>query len=165
MRFLVPDLDATQEQIGSAFAGQFVEKDDLVAPDGAARGQGAAFHDAIVGVVLHASDEEDAVSVERGKPGIVVVAAVEDHDGSGLETEGGGDAALVHAPGGDDGIAGQQPLMIEQQMQLDGAFGAPVLRPVEDGGAQLDQGGVQAQQLVLEAEAVCASNFARLSSW
>src|SRR5581483_407758 len=90
VRFLVPDLDATQEQIGSAFAGQFVEKDDLVAPDGAARGQGAAFHDAIVGVVLHASDEEDAVSVERGKPGIVVVAAVEDHDGSGVGNGGWG---------------------------------------------------------------------------
>lgn len=45
-------------------------------------------------------------------------------------------------------------------MQLHGAFGAPVLRPVEHAGAEFDQGGVQAQQFVLEAEAMWAGSFA-----
>ncbi len=49
---------------------------------------------------------------------------------------------------------------IEQQMQLHGALGAPVLRPVEDAGAEFDQGGVQAQQSVLEAEAMRTGSFA-----
>ena len=50
--------------------------------------------------------------------------------------------------------------MVEQQMQLDGAFGAAVLRPVEDRGAQLDQGSVETEQLVLEAEAMASGDFA-----
>ena len=49
--------------------------------------------------------------------------------------------------------------MIEQQVQLYGAFGAPVLRPVEDAGAEFDQGGIQAQQLVLEAESMGAGDL------
>ena len=57
-------------------------------------------------------------------------------------------------------VAGQQSLMIEQQMQLDGAFGAPVLRPIEDAGAEFDQGGIQAQQFVLETESVRSGDFA-----
>src|ERR1022692_1865316 len=67
---------------------------------------------------------------------------------------------LMHAAFGDEGETGQQPLMIEQQMQLHGALGAPVLRPVEDAGAEFDQGGVQAQQSVLEAEAMRTGSFA-----
>jgi len=66
----------------------------------------------------------------------------------------------MHAAFGDQGKTGQQPLMIEQQMQLHGALGAPVLRPVEDAGAEFDQGGVQAQQFVLEAEAMRTRSFA-----
>ena len=50
--------------------------------------------------------------------------------------------------------------MIEQQMQLHRALRAAVLRPVEDGGAEFDQGGVQSQQFVLEAESMRAGDFA-----
>ena len=78
----------------------------------------------------------------------------------GIEAQRASDAALMHAAFGDEGKTGQQPLMIEQQMQLDRAFGAPVVGPVEDTGAEFDQGGVQAQQLVLEAESMRASGFA-----
>src|SRR5437870_5364639 len=50
--------------------------------------------------------------------------------------------------------------MIEQQVQLHRAFGAPVVRPVEDAGAEFDQAGVQTQEFVLEAEAMRAGDFA-----
>ena len=50
--------------------------------------------------------------------------------------------------------------MIEQQVQLHGAFGATVVRPVEDAGAEFDQGSVQTQKFVLEAEAMRAGDFA-----
>ncbi len=91
---------------------------------------------------------------------MVGIATVEDHDGAGIEAQRASDAALMHAAFGDEGKTGQQPLMIEQQIQLHGALGAPVLRPVEDAGAEFDQGGVQAQQLVLEAEAMRTGSFA-----
>jgi len=89
---LVPDLDAAQKQV-ALLAGQLVEEDDLVALDGSALGNGAAFQHAVIGAVLHAGDEEDALPVEGGEPVVVVVAAVEDHDGSRLEAQCGGDAA------------------------------------------------------------------------
>ena len=150
----VPDLDAAQEQMACALAGQLIEKDDFVALDGTTLGYGTTLQDAIVGVVFHASDEVDAVGVERGEPGVVGVAAIQDHDGARLEAQGAGHAALVHAAFGHQGIAGQQSLMIEQQMQLHRALRAAVLRPVEDGGAEFDEGGVQSQQFVLEAESL-----------
>jgi len=156
----VPDLDAAQEQIALAAAGQFVKKDDFVALDGTALGDGTALQDAVIGVVLHAGDEVNAVGIERGEPGVVGIAAIQDHDGAGLEAQRAGDAALVHAALGHQRETGEQPLMIEQQMQLDGAFGAPVLRPVEHAGAEFDQGGIQAQQLVLETESMRAGDFA-----
>jgi hypothetical protein len=60
----------------------------------------------------------------------------------------------------EEGVTGQQALMVEQQMQLHSAFGPPVLRPIEDGGAQLDQRGIEREQFVFEAEAVRAGDFA-----
>ncbi len=85
---------------------------------------------------------------------------IENHNGSGLEAQGSGDAALVHTAFGNDGIAGQQTLMVEQQIQFHRAFGAPVLRPVKDRGAEFDQRGVEREQLVLETEAVTSGDLA-----
>jgi hypothetical protein len=45
-------------------------------------------------------------------------------------------------------------------MQFHRAFGAPVLRPVEDRGAEFDQRGVEREQLVLETEAVTSGDLA-----
>jgi len=42
--------------------------------------------------------------------------------------------------------------MIQQQVQLDGSFGTPELRPVIKGGAQIDDGRVQTEQFILEAK-------------
>jgi hypothetical protein len=80
---LIPDLDAAREQV-ALLAGQLVEEGDQVALDGSALGDRAVFQHAVIGVVLYAGDEEDALPVEGGEPVVVVVAAVEDHDGSWL---------------------------------------------------------------------------------
>ena len=47
-------------------------------------------------------------------------------------------------------------------MQLDGAFGAPELGPIEQRGAQVDDAGVQTQQLVFETELVARRRAAAL---
>jgi len=44
--------------------------------------QRPVFDDQVVGVVLHAGDEEDASSGQPLKPGIVVLAAIKDQDGA-----------------------------------------------------------------------------------
>jgi len=40
------------------------------------------------------------------------------------------------------------------------SLGTPILRPVEDRGTEFNQPGIEAQQLVLEAEAVPSGDFA-----
>ena len=65
-----------QEQMAFGFAGQLVKKDDFVALDGAALRDRAALQDTVIGVVLHAGDEIDAVGIERGEPGVVGEAAI-----------------------------------------------------------------------------------------
>ena len=78
-----------------------------------------------------------------GEPIVIGVAAIENHDGSRLKTQAARHAAFMHAAFGDERETGQQSLMIEQQMQLHGSFGAPVLRPVEDRSTEFDERGVQ----------------------
>jgi len=53
---------------------------------------------------------------------------------------------------GDDGVAGQQAVVVEHEVQLDGAFRTADLAQFEDRGAQFDGRGVDRAQLVLEAE-------------
>ena len=48
----------------SPLRASFIKEDDLVAPDGTVLGHGTALDDAVIGVVLHAGDEEDAVGIE-----------------------------------------------------------------------------------------------------
>jgi hypothetical protein len=55
-------------------------------------------------------------------------------------------------PLGNDSKAGQIAVMVEQQMKLNGSFGAAKLRPIKNTDAQVNHGGVQAHQLVLKAE-------------
>jgi hypothetical protein len=55
-------------------------------------------------------------------------------------------------PFGDHREAGEMPLVIQQQVQLDRSFGASILRPVKDRHTQGDHRGIQAHQLVLKAK-------------
>ena len=66
--FLVPDFDATQKQLVVPSAGRFKKEDDLVAPNRTVFGNWTAFDDAVIGVVFHARNEEDAVGIEGGEP-------------------------------------------------------------------------------------------------
>jgi hypothetical protein len=61
---------------------------------------------------------------------------------------------------GDTGKAGQVAFVVQKQVNLRRPFGALVLGPVKQTGAQIDASGVQAQQLVLEAELLLASGHA-----
>ena len=64
---LIPELDAAQEQAALAGARRLVKEDDLIALDAAALGNRPLFQNAVVRVLLHAGDEEDAVLVEGAK--------------------------------------------------------------------------------------------------
>lgn len=112
-----------------------------------------------ISVLLHPGDKEDPPGTARGKPVEVVVAAVEDHDAFRLVAQGGADAAFVRVVLSDDGVAGQRSFMIEQQMQLHCSHRAPMLRPVEECGAQRDQSRAEGVELVFESEAMVAGGM------
>ena len=63
----------------------------------------------------------------------------------------------MHLAGGDDRKARQIAVVIEQQMQLDRPLGGAEFRPIVHREAQIDHGGIQTYQLVLEAELLPAS--------
>ena len=65
----VPDLDAAQEQIALAVCRASLYDMKMISSrcTGATLGDGTTFHHAVVGVVLHAGDEVDAVGIERAR--------------------------------------------------------------------------------------------------
>ena len=100
--------------------------------------------------ILHGSPESEAsVVLRKLEPGAIIpqhyhgkadetVYVLEGDFIEEAKAQGAGHAALMHAAFGHEGEGGQQSLMIEQQMQLHGAFAAPVLRPVKHTGAKFD---------------------------
>ena len=108
-------------------------------------------HD-VIGVVLHPGDEVHALLAQLGEPPVVKVAAINGQQGSRLIAQLSGYPNLMLLAFGDHRIAGEKTVVIQQQMQLDRAFGAAESRPIENAGAQIDHRRVQADQLVFEAE-------------
>src|SRR6266403_526751 len=71
---------------------------------------------------------------------------------SPLQFKGSGNRHIVHLAGGDHAKARQIAVVIEQQVQLDRTLGRAKLRPIVHLQTQVDHGGIQAHQFVLEAE-------------
>ena len=55
-------------------------------------------------------------------------------------------------PLGDHGEIGQITVMIQEEMELDGALGLTEISPGEEAETKIDGGGIEAEQLVLETE-------------
>jgi len=109
-------------------------------------------HHPIHGVIFQAGNKIHSLIRPASKELVVVVAAVIHDDRSRLQFKGSGDCHIVHLAGGDDAKARQVAVVIEQQVQLDGTFGGAKLGPIVHLQTQVDHGGIQAHQFVLEAE-------------
>lgn len=142
---LIPELDVAQERVVPAAARRFVKEADLIALNAAALGNGSP---------LHSGVERDAVSIGEVEPSGIVVAAIEDQVRFRSEPHHAGHGDLVRTVFDDDGIAGQQFPVIEQWVLLDRAPEAPVFGLVVDRSADLDQGGVERDQLDSKLEAI-----------
>ncbi len=57
---------------------------------------------------------------------------------------------FMHRPLGDVRKAGEVAVVIQHQMKFDGSFGGSKLRPVKDAQAEVNDGGINAVQLILE---------------
>lgn len=79
-----------------------------------------------------------------GKPVEVAAAPLKDGLVAGRKLQLVRDLAIGNRAFGDDGVFRQQSVVVETQMDLDGAPGAAILSPVEDLGAEAGDGAVQA---------------------
>ena len=114
-----------------------------------------------LGVVFHAGDEIDTGLGPYGEQPIVVVAPVIDHDSARCKLDLMGGTNVMYLALGDETKAWQVPIVVEHQMQLDRPFGAAKLGPVVHRQAQIDDGRVETDQLVLETEFLPAHRSGR----
>jgi len=132
---VIEELDAPHHGRGVILRGLLRHADDLVANHALTPGQLQILHFDDVRVGLQASDEGNSLLGQPLEPVVVGVASIENQDGAGRELPLARHGDFVLLAVGDDPEAGQQAVVIEHQMQLDGAFCAAELRPVEDRGA------------------------------
>ena len=149
---LIPYLDPSQRKRIVLPGIVPLKGDDLVLTDVPVLGNSSLFDDPVVGIAFLPRHEEDACTGPPGKEGIVGVTPVHGNDGALREGETLGDVDLVDAPFGDVGKDRKIPVMVKQEMQLHRSLRLAVGCPVKERDAEFDEGGVEAEQFVLEAE-------------
>ena len=118
---------------------------------GAGRG---CFQDFETHRFFQAGDEQHSIMMQLGQPVERNVAAVNEQQRARRNAElacHGDIGCLAFA---DHGVGRHVACVIEQQMQLYGSFCALILCPGKAAGAEGDQRGIEARQLVLEGEAM-----------
>lgn len=153
----VQDLDPAEDVRALLDRAYPAQLDQFVCDDASVRRDLAGPDYRVDSVGLQSGDEEDPLMGQRSEPGVVHVAPVDDQDGPGSERQGLRHRHLVPRAFGDQGIRGQVALMVEQEMELHRPLRPAEGGPVKERGAEIDDGGVQAQQRVLEPEP--ASSF------
>src|SRR5258708_3779232 len=87
---------------------------------------------------------------------VVVIPAIHRHDGTGVESEGVGHLYITSLGFGDQHVARQVIVVVQQDVSLDAALGPAKLGPRKQLQAQRNGGRVEGQQLVLETELLLA---------
>src|SRR5262245_6939913 len=150
--FFVPYLHPAQ-RIGTFLPGSACsEKDALVFKNAAIVRYLTLLYHRVKGIVLHAGDKINFLFGPLRKQSVVIVAPVIDHHRARFERQTPSDLHVMDFALGDHPKAGQITVMVEQEVKLNGPFGAAKLRPVKNTDAQVDHRGVQTDQLVFKAE-------------
>jgi len=87
------------------------------------------FQDRVVGVVLQASDKENALLRPGGIYPVVIVPPIHGDDGARGQRDLSGNRDLVFFTVGNVGIDWKVSVMVQKQMQFDRSFGPAKLRP------------------------------------
>jgi hypothetical protein len=134
------------------------ELDLLVDENVAVLGHRTSRHDAIARGGLQAGHEIHAGRGQLGKPRHLEVATVEHQDRARREALLASHRRLSTFPLGDHEHRRQVPVVVQREMQFDGALRAPKGRPGEHLGAQLDDRRIQTQELVLKPKLLFGSD-------
>jgi len=106
--------------------------------------------DFIEGVVLHPGDKKDTLGGPLSKQGVIIIGSVIDDDGSRVKLQTLSDFYIRPFSLGDPGKRRQVAIMVQQKVQFDSPFGTPKFRPVKESHRKIDDGRIQAEQLILE---------------
>lgn len=103
-------------------------------------------------VVLGSRDEVCRGQVNRMQPAEVDVGSVEDIDRPVFDAQRVQNFHIVHFAGSDDDHAGDAAAQVEKRVQFQGGFGLSELRSGKERKAQIDGGGVQRVEAVIELD-------------
>lgn len=128
------------------------EADCLVDEDFGSLGQGTVLYDFVSGVAFQSGNEENAGTIPLGEKVEVIVAPIHGDDAATGKDEMTSDGNVGCLAIGDHGKVRQITVMVQEEMELDSAFGLTEVSPGEEAETEIDSGGIEAEQLVFEAE-------------
>ncbi len=115
-------------------------------------GHATLLDDVVDSIDQHPGDKVDVLACPTAKQGVIIVAPVVDNDGAGGELELTGDLNLRNFAFGDDCKAGKVTIVVQEKVKLHCPLGTAEEGPVKHLERQVDNRGIKAHQLVLEAE-------------
>ena len=130
------------------------DENGLVTGQTAALADLAPLNNAVGCVALLPDDEENSLIIQGIKPSEVGVRAIHHDDAVRGQRQRTANVDIVGLTVGDGDKTGQQTIVIESDMEFDGAFSAAEFGPRKYRQAQIDGRGVQGVELVLEAKAM-----------
>ena len=149
LAIFVPDFHDSEEML-TVGNGLTVEVDNLIFEDIGFRRHLPVFNYLEGGVTLQTGDEVNTLMRQLDEPLVIDVASVHDHDRTALESQPAGNLDVTGLSVGNYGKRWQVSVMVQKQVELDGAFGPSKLGPVEQRKGQVDDAGIQTYELVLE---------------
>jgi len=137
------------------------EADQLVRPNVAVLRNHTLLYHLVHRIFLQACDKVDFLCGPLAEQPVVAVSAIHGDDGAGVEGEGVGHLDITAFGFGDEHVARQVIIVVQQNVSLDAALSPAELGPRKQLQAQRNGGRVEGQQLVFEAELL----FARAQSF
>ena len=128
------------------------EANDLVGEDVPALWQGAVIYDFVGSVALEPGNEEDTGVIPLPEEFKVTVSPIHSDDAAGGEREMASGDDIGSLAIGDHGEVRQIAVVVQQQVELNGDFGLTEISPRKHAQTEVDGGGVDTEQLVLEAK-------------
>ena len=109
-------------------------------------------YDFVGSIVFESGNEEDTGLIPLKEELKVTVAPVHSDNAAGGKDERVAAGDIGSLAIGDHSEVRQISVVVQQEVDLNGAFGLTEIRPWKQAETEVDSGGVEAEQLVLEAE-------------
>ena len=149
----IPEADTTQQDRARFCLGAG-KLDGLIAGQPLGLEDRMTFNDPIHGIPALAGHEEDVVGIQLVIPAVIGIAAINDEDAALGQLQGTRGGDVMGLAIGDGHERRQQAAVIQADMQFDSALGGAEPGPGKDAETQIDGGGIQGIQFVLEPEAM-----------